>query len=348
MAIKNFVLHEVRREKDAGEVKATYRGELDDPKVLTPSLTERLISLFSNASLNLGGFGVDGDFTVEPPYEQYITQYLKDQNSESFLKLTRKMAEKFEAVLNEKSKSTVKGGFLIFYEYEYRNDDWIAIAILQMTEGLDIDGALKVIASKTFNLEKLHLGATVNLTKWSEKTHERYIRFKTGLAGELRNYFQDYIGCTRDKAALVTETKALKTTIEKYAKEKLLVEPEHVQEYLDLAHTYISSRLRDDKPVLLSELSKATFSADPDEFIKFANEGNALGEELSIDRRELRKFEKISHKWKGINLSFDRRSLGSTVNYENGKITISDIPDVLATELEEEKASRKKDNSPDK
>lgn len=347
MAIKNFVIHEVRREKDGGEVIVNFKQELDDPNILTTLLTERLISLFSNASLNVGGFGIDDDFSVEPAYEQYLNKYLTMQNEEAFLELSTNMGKKFEGVLKEKTKSTVKGGFLIFYEYEYRSDNWIAIAILQRVEGLNIDNALKAIASTTFDLEKLHLGATVNISRWSKKDNERYIRFKRGTAGDLREYFENYIGCTRDKSALATETKALKNTIEKYAKDKLLVEPDHIQEYLDLAHTYISSRLRANEAVLLSELSKATFSSDPDGFVKYVNEGNFLGEELSISRVELRKFEKISHKWKGINLSFDRRSLGSTVNYENGKIIISDVPDVLANELEEENASRKKDISSD-
>ncbi|MCB5184419.1 nucleoid-associated protein [Methylobacillus gramineus] len=342
MTIKSFVIHEVQRERDKGEVKATYREELDDPKVLTPKLTERLISLFSNASLSLGGFGVDGDFDVEPPYEQYIATYFADKNEDSFLTLTVNMAKKFEAVLNDKSKTTVKGGFLIFYEYEYRAENWLAIAILQMTEGLDIDEALKVIASKTFDLDKLHLGATVNLSRWEAKQGERYIRFKTGLAGELRNYFQDYIGCTRDKKALVIETKILKASIEKYAKEELKVEPDHIQDYLDYAHGYISSKLRADEPVLLSELSNATFSDNPLGFINYINEKQQLGEELSIDRRELRRFEKFSGTWKGINVSFDRKHLGSTVHYNNGQLTITGIPESLTKELEEEIAARKK------
>lgn len=69
MSIKNVILHEVTREKDGDPVIKNLRDEENSTDGLGIKLTEQLIELFSQSTLNIGEFGVDGDSTLEPAFE---------------------------------------------------------------------------------------------------------------------------------------------------------------------------------------------------------------------------------------------------------------------------------------
>jgi nucleoid-associated protein len=342
MSIKKIVIHEVQRFVDKGDVKAVYRDSVNDIAALTATLAESLIKLFSNASLSIGGFGVGGDHSVKPAYEQYLDLYKSTSTDDAFLDLTKKMAANFKSIIEEESKLTVKGGFLVFYEYEFRSVEWIAVAILQRTEGLDVNAGLEVIASKLLDLNKLHLGATINLKQWAAGDGERYIKFRTGLAGDLRNYFEKFIGCQRDKEAIKTETKDLQRAIEGYCKNILELSDDDTQNKMDDAYKYISGRLYKSEPVLLTSLASTLFSDHFDSFFDYVKENDiSLSEDLAIDRVTLNKFQRITGKWKGINLTFNRKSVGSTVLFENGKIILNEVPQSVIDEIIAEQTSRK-------
>ncbi|MFA1571911.1 nucleoid-associated protein [Vibrio tasmaniensis 1F-187] len=72
MAIKNVILHEVTRDKDGAPVVTNLRDEENSTEGLGSKLTEQLIELFSQSTLNIGEFGVDGDPTLEPAFEQQL------------------------------------------------------------------------------------------------------------------------------------------------------------------------------------------------------------------------------------------------------------------------------------
>jgi nucleoid-associated protein len=342
MSIKKVVIHEVQRQVDQGLITTQFRASLNDIKGLSADLTEDLIKLFASASLSIGGFGVNGNHDLIPPYEQLLKLYEPTQSDANFLHLTVEMAKTFENILKQPSKGSVKGGFLVFYEYTYRNDGWIAVAILQRTEGLDVNAGLEVIASKLLDLKKLHLGATVNISQWKAEKTERYIKFKTGLAGELRDYFESFIGCQRDKNAIKTETKDLKVALEGFCKAKLALGPEAIQDLMEEAYKYISPKLSKGEPVLLTSIAKKLFPDNTSDFEEYLEENKiSLSEDLAIDRWTLNQFQRITAKWKGINLTFSRKAVDSTVIFENGKIVLKDVPQQLIDDIKAEQESRK-------
>ena len=73
-----------------------------------------------------------------------------------FVAMTKELANKYESVIVADQLQSVKGGYLVFYQYERNNDDWLAVAILNKTEGIDVAANLEVVASEILDLKKLH------------------------------------------------------------------------------------------------------------------------------------------------------------------------------------------------
>jgi nucleoid-associated protein len=345
MAIKQVIVHVVKREKNGEDVKTNLRPTVNKVEALSTQLTNDLLNLFSSASLNFGEFGLDGDNAKEPAFEQSINKYYDDALACSdFAAFTTELARSYK-----KSISTVpnaKGGYLVFYQYEYRKHNWLGIAVLQRNSGVDVsDNTNDLVKSNVLDVSKLHLGAAINLSLWTSGLTSRYIRFKTGLSSDVRDYFEKFIGCQRDKEAAKIETQNLRKVIIEHGK-SLGLEPEGVQDKLIISQEIIKKTPKED-PVLLTTIANATFPDDPQSFCKKAKDIYSLSEELLINATELARFNKITGKSKLLSLSFDRKILGNGVVFEEAnkdidgedakdKLVITSIPYTLKQAIIEE------------
>lgn len=344
MAIKHVIVHQVRRDNTGDKLTIQLRDKENSLDGLAGKLSEDLLELFSSASLSIGEFQVLDDKEAQPVFEQKLNKFYDNKdNCANFPELTKVLAKRYEKILVSKQLNSVKGGYLVFYQYETRGDNWLAVAILNKTDGIDISNKLDVIPSQVLDLKKLHLGAAINLTQWQNGLSTRYIRFRTGLAVEVRDYFEEFIGCQRDKEAAKQETKALKKAIRDFATEKYDFTAEQISGKITVAHDFITEQQKLGNQVLLSQLANRVFPDMPDEFVKDARNKFDLPEDLAIHKSSLRSYKKISGRGKGMAISFDSDMLGKEVQYKNEILTIKDIPASLKASLDEEIAAREKD-----
>ncbi|MCG9598441.1 nucleoid-associated protein [Vibrio sp. Isolate25] len=327
MAIKNVILHEVTRKNDGDPVVTNLRDEENSIEGLGSKLTEQLIELFSQSTLNIGEFGVDGDSTLEPAFEQQLKRL---QNKEkTFVETTKDMAERFADIIREPKLQSVKGGILAFYMYEYRENTLLAITVLNRIDGINASKDLDLSSATIIDLNRLHLGASINLTDWDEGLSTRYIKFKTGRSVEMRDYFESFIGCQRDKEAATRETSALKTAIKTYSSE-LGLDSDETQSKLDSAHSFIQEQQKAGKEVLLTHVANAVFPDSTDDFLAIArNDEHQLSEQIAISSAELKRYVRLSGRGKGVSISFDNELLGKTVTFENEQLIFTDIPETL-------------------
>jgi nucleoid-associated protein len=70
-----------------------------------------------------------------------------------FVKMSQDMANRYKTIISEDKLKAVKGGVLVFYEYEYEYRDrrWLAIAVLQRTEGINTSVDLDLVASQVID-----------------------------------------------------------------------------------------------------------------------------------------------------------------------------------------------------
>ena len=341
MAIEHVIIHVIRREKDGDPLFKNLRKVESNGHAL--EISEQLIDLFGSASLGVGEFGVNGDTDVEPSFEQKLKLYYSKNQAtggmecNDFVGLTQELANSYQNIVESKQLQSVKGGYLVFYQYSARGDDWLAVAILNKTAGIDVsDEDLNTVARQILDLKKLHLAASVNLSQWDAGLTTRYIRFKTGLAAEIRDYFEEYIGCQRDKLAATTETKGLKVAIKDFSKNSCNLDEDQTSEKLSAAHGFITQQQKAKQPILLDHVANHVFPDNAKAFTKQAIEKHNLSNELAIDKSVLRTYQKISARSKKISISFDRDMLNKEITYENGVLTITDIPDTLRSAIEEE------------
>ncbi|CAH1526368.1 Nucleoid-associated protein [Vibrio owensii] len=327
MAIKNVILHEVTREKDGDLVVKNLRDEENSTEGLGSKLTEQLIELFSQSTLNIGEFGVDGDETLEPAFEQQLKRLHSEEKS--FVETTKAMAERFADIISEPKLQSVKGGILAFYMYEYRESTLLAVTVLNRIDGINASKDLDLSSSTIIDLNRLHLGASINITDWDEGLSSRYIKFKTGRSVEMRDYFESFIGCQRDKQAATRETSALKTAIKTYSSE-LGLDSDAMQSKLDSAHSFIQEQQKAGKEILLTHVANAVFPDSTDDFLAVArNEEHQLSEQIAISSAELKRYVRLSGRGKGVSISFDNDLLGKTVTFEDDQLIFTDIPETL-------------------
>jgi nucleoid-associated protein len=328
MSIQYIAIHIVKREENGDPLFVKLRDTVNPLAGLSGDLADQLLSLFDEANLNKGEFGVDGDNTVEPLFEQKLKNYYTEAlEIADFIGFTRALATNYRTILDY--NAAIKGGYLVYYQYEKNGDKWLGVAVIPRKDGYDItDANAEVIESNLLELSKLHLGAAINLSKWKLDINTRYISFKTGQAKEIRDYFENYIGCQRDKKAIKIETRKLREAVRQQAKNIGLDDLE-AQERVDIAHSHIQQRLKDNKLVLLSVIANAVFPEDPKGFITKATNDFELGEELTIDVSELKRYKKLAGSTKNINVSFDRKMLGESVIYEPANPDDEDSKDLL-------------------
>lgn len=327
MAIKNVILHEVTRDKDGEPVVTNLRDEENSTEGLGSKLTEQLIELFSQSTLNIGEFGVDGDPTLEPAFEQQLKRL--HNKEKTFVETTKDMAERFADIISEPKLQSVKGGILAFYMYEYRENTLLAITVLNRIDGINASKDLDLSSATIIDLNRLHLGASINLTDWDEGLSSRYIKFKTGRSVEMRDYFESFIGCQRDKQAATRETSALKTAIKTYSSD-LGLDSDETQSKLDSAHSFIQEQQKAGKEVLLTHVANAVFPDSTDDFLAVArNDEHQLSEQIAISSAELKRYVRLSGRGKGVSISFDNELLGKTVTFEDEQLIFTDIPETL-------------------
>jgi nucleoid-associated protein len=174
MAVKHVIIHVVMRNEKTGALEKNLRATENkmasnekDSTGVTAELANSLIDLFGSSSLNVGEFGINSNNELIPPFEQALKKYYTDDVCSDFVKLTQALSEQYYRILIEDNLTNVKGGYLVFYQYKSRNNDWLAIAIVNKTEGIDVHSqSLDVIPSEILDLQTLHLAAAINLTKW--------------------------------------------------------------------------------------------------------------------------------------------------------------------------------------
>lgn len=355
MLIKHVIIHVVLRNEKTGNLDKTLRPKenavvsKDEKNTdLTEQLTSDLGELFGAASLSVGEFGIKGNSQLVPPFEQTLkTYYRDDAKCSDFTKMTHSLTDQFYSILTDDSLTSVKGGYLVFYQYHSRGCDWLAVAIVNKTSGINVqEQSLSVIASEILDLKTLHLAAAINLTKWSLGLDSRYIRFKAGRAAKVRDYFQKFVGCQQDQYAAKIETQTLKTAIQDFGR-VCGYDQDMVDRKVARAHEQIVATQKppEPQPVMLGHVANVAFPDRSEEFARYAREHHNLPEELSIHNQTLKQYLRISVQSKSITMSFERSLVGKGINLdENGHVTISTPPEALVKAIQEELAGREKDN----
>lgn len=347
MSIQHIIVHEIRRvkvdKKVTDKLIVQIKDKENDLTTLNPELSAGLLKLFSKSSLMVGQFSIKDDTDKKPAFEQNLDDFYDGENCLDFVAMTGKLAGYFQKYLE--ANKNISGGFLVFFEFKGDEHTKLAVAVINRSTATDVDINLDFIAKEILDLEKLHLGATINITEWCAEISDRYIRFKNGQSDNVTDYFQKFIGCEVDKQAATEETKKLRDAIETFASKKLLLPQEVVDECLSSAYTYINECLDKGDDIVLENISKRVFPDKSEEFFEYASEGHNLSGILQISTTELKGFKKFSSTRKNLSITFARNLLHNQIKFEDDilKIDSSLLSDNLIAELRAASAESEQD-----
>ncbi|ALH95667.1 nucleoid-associated protein [Acinetobacter equi] len=337
MSIQHIIVHEIRRikedKKSTENLIINIKDKENDLSSLSTELKVQLLKLFSSTGLMVGQFSIGNDTDKQPVFEQVLDKFYNEDSCLDFVEMTRELATFFQNFLDV--NKSISGGFLVIFEFKGDEHTKLAIAVINKSNATDINPDLDFIAREILDLDKLHLGATINITGWRDEFAERYIRFKNGQSEHVTDYFQKFIGCEIDTEAAVEETKKLREAIEKFASEQLMLPQEEVDQHLSKAYGYINECIRKGDDVILENISKSIFPEVSDVFFEFASVGHNLSGIIKINTTELKGFMKLSSKRKGLSITFSRELLHNQINFEDDilKIDSSLLSDNLVAEL---------------
>ncbi|MCZ4387969.1 nucleoid-associated protein [Vibrio alginolyticus] len=345
MEIENVILHNlIKAEK---KVKV----ELDDRKIENEindsalQLSKEINEKFNSTGLNTGHFQKPEKDEQLTRFEFLLEKYYND-GFEDFVNFTKSAAKYLQEQLM--GAPLAKGGHLWFNHYTHAGDHFLSVVLLREKKVMRID-KLELEQFDSVDLDKLHMAARINLTKWknADELSNRYISFKIGKeAKKVTGYFAKFIGC-KEFTQAASDTKALVKCVEEYCSHHLFDDAK-TEMVKNKAHDQIVEWRKEEKQTIrldtLSTVLDATFlPEDVDEdkkgqFLRISQgEPYNLNNELATDANALRRLKKYSGRNKLISLSFDAKLLGNAVVYDpenGGVLTITEIPKTLKDQLE--------------
>ena len=345
MKIINVILHNLIKEGKSTKVELDPREEENEINESAVKLSKGINEKFNSTGLNTGHFRKPKADEQLTQFEFLLEKYYHD-NFTDYVSFTKSAAAHLQRQLVE--APTSRGGHLWFNHYIHNEEHFLSVVLLREKTVMRID-KLELKQFDSVDLDKLHMAARINLTKWknADEKSNRYISFKIGKeAKKVTDYFANFIGCEEFTQA-VADTKALVQAVEAYCKHHSFSD-ELTEKVKSKTHDQIVEWRSEDKQIvrldILSTILDATFlSEDTDEsnkghFLRISqNEPYNLNNELATDANALRRLKKYSGKNKNISISFDAKLLGNSVEYNpqnGGVLTITEIPEALKEQLD--------------
>ncbi len=334
MAIKNFIVHEVHEGADIPPVLRKEENVKDDK---AEELSSQISKLFGTTGVSIGRFTPpEENEGIEPAFQRRLEEYYIKNSFSNFLKFTEDSTNSFKKELDE-SKSG-KGGFLLFNHYDHKGESFLSIILLRNKSGMIISETLTLDKIESLDLDKLHMAARINLSKWLSGSSDKYISFKIGRsANDVRDYFSNFIGCSEFKKTAI-DTSNLVRAIRDWCKRNEF-EDEITNNVRNTVKEYCLDRLNTEKPAELDKISEMLDSRyEPKEkglFLKVAQEDYELNNEISLDRMALRGFTRFSGRTKDFSISFESSLLNKIIHYnkETGILKIDKIPTELENQI---------------
>ena len=337
MPIRHCIIHLIDKKPDGNPAVLHTRDNELAPSDAIENLLADLNDSYNAKQGKAWGFfhGQSGAY----PLSGWLKQYLDDD--QNFTDFSRVSAEHLAKLMDESNLST--GGHVLFAHYQQGMTEYLAIAILQQSEGMTVGDDLEVRPARHLDLGQLHMAARINLSEWRNNTSSKqYVSFIKGKSGrKISAYFQDFIGC-QEGVDGPSETRTLLKAFSDFVEKEDLPE-EAAREKTQTLVDYASSQTKLGEPVTLQELSELLDEDRPQNFAEFiSNADYGLSPEIPADKRVINQFCRFAGRAEGLSISFEAHLLGEKVKYDEaaGTLIIENPPTQLVQQLKRASAQK--------
>lgn len=317
---------------------------INDVSAFSPSIVEKLTTLFNTSGLRTGRFSDTGK---QPHFSGYLNEHLDDDNLtfRDFKQLSQSFGRLLADELNQNQAKQAKDGFLLTYDYsfvvdEIKKEHYLCVVFLHRINGVNINDQFTLEDIEQINLDSLNLGARISLQAFIDEESdpdERSILFKIGRgSSDIRVYFQNFIGCDEPSDAKL-ESKDLLKAIEYVCKE-LNLDEESTQKVTERTSVYCKGLMEGgDYQAELKNLSEYVFMnrEHSERFIVVAQETFKLSEYVGLDRSEINKYGDIIVKTDKYRLTIKKTAINDGVKWDSGseELTITQLPEEIKQQL---------------
>jgi nucleoid-associated protein len=334
--INHFIVHQIVRDSSKAALLRERRSEnkIDE---MTTEVVSSLLTLFNKTGLQTGSFNQEGG---KSRFEQTLTKYSKQTKDKwtfsNFTQLTVDLARLLEGEMNKGAGKSAKPTYIVFFHHTTNNNNYLSVVTLLETKGFILE-KLSFQHIERLDLDKLHLAARIKLDDWTDEMEDRYISFRVGRTSEMRDYFQEFIGCKEYTEAKL-ETKGLIDAIKECCNSLFENEPLRITETLELAQKYCKENKDSDGKISVIALGKHLFPENDDYLLGVTQSDKyKLSERVSIDNASLKALVRYRGSNKKMTISFDADLLSSQeviYNEVTGSLTFNIIPNDLKIALD--------------
>ncbi|MDO6499596.1 nucleoid-associated protein [Photobacterium sanguinicancri] len=344
MEILNVILHNLIKVEDSTKVELADRKTENAINHSAQHLSKGINEKFNTTGLNMGHFKLaEHDDDPLPHFESLLNKYYIEGQFSDYVAFTAAAARYFQKQLQDAPRA--KGGHIWFNHYQHQGNSFLSVVMLREKTAMRID-ALELEEFDSVDLDKLHMAARINLTKWIENKDNtgRYISFKIGReAKKVTDYFAKFIGCEEFTESR-DDTRILIKAINSYC-EQHGFESDKTEKVKAAVYDQITEWKKEGRTSLqldgLSDVLDAMFLSensdeqDRNQLLAIAqNEPFNLNNEITPDGRELRKLKRYAGQNKNISISFASELLNKSIFYKDGVLTINEIPQNLKEQLD--------------
>jgi len=268
---------------------------------------------------------------------------LKDYASAGadFIAFTHEATDLIAAKMGDEAFST--GGYTLFLRYVNLGQDWMLVAMLKLKPGTGVnDQTLDLSDTLSFDIDRLHEAARVDLGKWQAGT-QPYLSFikKRQSGAEVSRYFREALGCT-EYTDSKHHTQQMRNAFESFCDENAWDQKQR-REGRQRVFDYCEAKDKAGEPVNLTALSAVIDDQNPAAFSEFVRDNNyEVNETFKPHKATYTRFKRISRSFGSVKISFDVQDiLDGRVDLDDksGRLLISNLPDELIAEIKRHKAN---------
>ena len=329
MPIRHSIIHQIDKKPDGTPaVLHVSRTELAKSQV-----TENLLNDFNEAYNAKQGKGW-GFFHAESgahPFSGWLRAFI---DGFDFIEFSHTAVEHLTKLMEESNLSV--GGHVLFAHYQQGMTDYLVVALLQHSEGVNVNADLSVTPSKHLDFGNINLAARINISEWRNNPKSRqYISYLKGSKGRKAiDYFRDFIGC-QEGVDGPGETRTLLKAFSDFVTAEDMHE-DSAREKTQTLVSYSMAQAKIGEPITLDELSELIDEERPKAFYDFIrNKDYGLSPEIPADKRTLNQFRRFTGRAEGMSISFEQHLLGSKIEFdkEAGTLILRGLPTQLTDQL---------------
>ena len=327
MEIHNIIAHEVIKVRDGQATIKLKPNELDRTGVQVSNLTIRILNLFATKA----GLA-HGTFKQAAAFHGHLDSFNDEKTG--FSEFSSLIMSVLKDEIDRQSLAT--GGFMLIAYLTNNQERSLLTVMLKNTEGLSFNDYLDVIDVKHINLEKLHLAALINISRWRNMGTTEYISFVRGRHNQrVADYFARFIG-----VQFVVDSRQSTDTIVNAVINFLSENPQRyneatVEQIRNRCFQYLKDRAETKAIVYTDDFSAHIDPDNPETFLTYINQQQQIGTQFYVDKNRLKPLVKYSGEDASLRIQFSHEAFGNRITYnaEANTLTIRNVPRNLREQL---------------